>query len=52
MPMSGITSARLLCEMATATAGPSRALAILQYGLPGCALAGLAGSLVMFASVK
>jgi hypothetical protein len=33
MLMSGITSAWLLYEMATATETPSRALAILQYGL-------------------
>ncbi|NOJ40382.1 hypothetical protein [Bradyrhizobium australiense] len=32
-PMSGITSGWLLYEMATATAAPGRALAILQYGL-------------------
>ena len=52
MPMSGITSAWLLYEMAMATKTPSRALAILQYGLPACALIGLVGSLVMLASGK
>ena len=50
MLMSGITSAWLLHEMATATEAPSRALAILQYGLLGGALIGLVGSLVMLAS--
>jgi hypothetical protein len=50
MLMSGITSAWLLYEMATATEAPSRALAILQYGLLAGALAGLVGSLVMLAS--
>ena len=50
MLMSGITSAWLLYEMATATEAPSRALAILQYGLLGGALIGLVGSLVMLAS--
>jgi len=38
MPMSGITSAWLLYGMATAIEAPSRALAILQYGLLACAL--------------
>ncbi|XSC46869.1 hypothetical protein ACF1BQ_015165 [Bradyrhizobium sp. RDT10] len=32
------------------TEAPSRALAILQYGLLACALIGLVGSLVMLAS--
>lgn len=50
--MSGITSAWLLYEMATATEAPGRALAILQYGLLACALIGLVGSLVMLASQK
>jgi len=50
MLMSGITSAWLLYEMATATEAPSRALAILQYGLRAGALTGLVGSLVMLAS--
>ncbi|MEH2527810.1 MULTISPECIES: hypothetical protein [unclassified Bradyrhizobium] len=52
MLMSGITSAWLLYEMATATEAPGRTLAILQYGLLGCALIGLVGSLVMLASEK
>jgi hypothetical protein len=51
MLTSGITSAWLLYEMATATEAPSRALAILQYGL-ACALIGLVGSLAMLASEK
>ena len=50
MLMSGITSAWLLYEMATATEAPRRALAILQYGLLAGALTGLVGSLVMLAS--
>ena len=50
--MSGITSVWLLYEMATTTEAPSRALAILQYGLLACALIGLVGSLVMLASEK
>ena len=52
VPMSGITSAWLLYEMAIATEAPSRALAILQYGLLACALIGLVGSLVMVALEK
>jgi hypothetical protein len=52
MLMSGITSAWLLYEMATATEAPGRALAILQYGLLACALIGLIGLLVMLASGK
>jgi len=52
MLMSGITSAWLLYEMATATAAPSRTLAILQYGLLACALIGLIASLAMLASEK
>ena len=52
MLMSGITSAWLLYEIATATESPGRALAILQYGLLACALIGLVGSLVMLASEK
>ncbi|MEH2608868.1 hypothetical protein [Bradyrhizobium sp. AZCC 1693] len=35
-----------------ATEAPSRALAILQYGLLACALIGLVGSLAMLASEK
>jgi hypothetical protein len=52
MLMSGITSAWLLYEMAMATEAPSRALAILQYGLLACAMIGLVGSLVMGALEK
>ena len=52
MLMSGITPAWLLYEMAPATEAPSRALAILQYGLLACALIGLVGSLAMLASEK
>jgi hypothetical protein len=37
-------SAWLLYEMATATETPSRALAILQYGLLASTLIGLVGS--------
>ena len=37
-------------DMAKATEAPSRALAILQYGLLACALIGLVGSLAMLAS--
>ena len=48
--ISGIMSAWLLHGMATATEAPSRTLAIPEHGLPACALAGLVGSLVMFAS--
>ena len=50
--MSRITSVWLLYEMATATEAPSRALAILQYGLLACAMIGLVGSLAMLASEK
>jgi hypothetical protein len=50
--MSGITSAWLLYDMATATEAPSRGLAVLQYGLLACALVGLIGSLAMLASEK
>jgi len=52
MLMSGITSAWLLDEMAMATEAPSRALAILQYGLLARAMIGLVGSLVMGALEK
>ena len=50
--MSGVTSAWLLYDLATATEAPSPALAVLQYGLLACALVGLVGSLVMLASEK
>jgi hypothetical protein len=47
--MSAATSAWLY-DMTTATEAPRQPLAILQYGLLGCALIGLIGSLVMYAS--
>jgi hypothetical protein len=50
MLMSAATSAWLIYDMTTATEAPRQALAILQYGLLGCALVGLIGSLVMYAS--
>ncbi|WP_108519460.1 hypothetical protein [Bradyrhizobium algeriense] len=52
MLISGITSAWLLYDMATVSEAPSRAPAILQYGLLACALIGLVGSLAMLASEK
>lgn len=50
MLMSGLTSAWLLYDMATATEAPRQAVAVLQYGLLACALIGLIGSIVMAAS--
>ena len=50
--MSGITSALLLYEMATPAEAPSRALAILQYGLLASTLIGLVVSLAMLAAEK
>jgi len=50
MLMSGLTSAWLLYDMATATETPRQAVAVLQYGLLACALIGLIGSVVMAAS--
>lgn len=50
MLMSGVTSAWLLYDMATATEAPRQAVALLQYGLLACALIGLIGSIVMAAS--
>jgi hypothetical protein len=50
MLMSGITSGWLLYEMATASEAPRLELAFVQYSLLACALIGLVGSLVMFAS--
>ena len=50
MLMSGLTSAWLLYDMATATEAPRQAVAVLQYGLLVCALIGLIGSIVMAAS--
>jgi hypothetical protein len=52
MLMSGATSAWLLYDMATATEAPRQAVAVLQYGLLGCALIALLGSIVMAASEK
>jgi hypothetical protein len=50
MLMSGATSAWLVYDMTSATEAPSQAVAVLQYGLLGCALFSLIGSLVMLAS--
>jgi hypothetical protein len=50
MLTSGLTSAWLLYDMATATEAPRQAVAVLQYGLLACALIGLVGSIVMAAS--
>jgi hypothetical protein len=52
MLMSGLTSAWLLYDMATATDVPRQAVAILQYGLLACAVIGLVGSIVMAAQEK
>jgi hypothetical protein len=52
MLMSGLTSAWLLYDIATATEAPRQAVALLQYGLMACALIGLVGSIVMAASEK
>jgi hypothetical protein len=52
MLMSGVTSALLIYEIAGATEAPSRALAILQYGLLACALIGLVGSVVMYVAER
>jgi hypothetical protein len=52
MLMSGATSAWLIYDMATAAEAPRQAVVVLQYGLLACALLGLIGSLVMFASQK
>ena len=49
MLMSGLTSAWLLYDIATATEAPRRAVALLQYGLLACAVIGLIGSIVMAA---
>jgi len=50
MLMSGVTSAWLLYDIATATEAPRQAVAMLQYGLLACAVIGLVGSIVMAAS--
>ena len=52
MLMSGAASAWLIYDMTTATEAARQAVAVLQYGLLACALFGLIGSLVMFASQK
>ena len=39
-------------EIATATEGPSQALALLQYFLIACGLVGLVGALIMMARGK
>jgi hypothetical protein len=52
MLMSGLTSAWLLYDMATAAEAPRQAVAVLQYGLLACALIGLVGSIMMAASEK
>ena len=52
MLMSGITSAVITFEIASATEAPNQALAILQYGLLACGLIGLVGSFVMYAQEK
>jgi hypothetical protein len=52
MLMSGLTSAWLLYDIATATETPRQAVAMLQYGLLACALIGLIGSVVMAAQEK
>lgn len=49
MLMSGLTSAWLLYDIATATEAPRRAVALLQYGLLACAVIGLIGSIVVAA---
>ncbi len=50
MLMSAVPSAWLIYDMTSATEAPSRAVAVLQYGLLACALFGLIGSLVKFAT--
>ena len=52
MLMSGLTSAWLLYDIATATETPRQAVAMLQYGLLACGLIGLIGSVVMAAQEK
>lgn len=50
MLMSGLTSAWLVYQIASATEAPRQELAILQYGLLAGALLGLLGSIVMAAT--
>jgi hypothetical protein len=52
MLMSGLTSAWLLYDIATATEAPRQAVAILQYGVLALGLIALLGSVVMAASQK
>ena len=52
MLTSAVTSVSLIYDMASATEAPSRAVAVLQYGLLACALFGLIGSFVKFATEK
>jgi hypothetical protein len=52
MLMRAATSAWLIYDMTTATEVPRQAVVVLQYGLLACALLGLVGSLVMYASQK
>ena len=52
MLMSGLTSAWLLYDIATATEAPRQAVAILQYALLACAVIGLIGSIMMAAQEK
>jgi hypothetical protein len=52
MLVSAVPSAWLIYHMTSATEAPSRAVAVLQYGLLACALFGLIGSLVKFATEK
>jgi hypothetical protein len=52
MLMSAVTPACLIYEMATVTEAPSRAVAVLQFGLLDCALFALIGSLATYASEK
>ncbi|MBR0753793.1 hypothetical protein JQ604_16530 [Bradyrhizobium jicamae] len=52
MLISGVTSAVLIYQMATATEAPSQGLAVLQYFLLACALIGLMGAIAMLAAGK
>jgi hypothetical protein len=49
---SGATAAWLIYDMSGATEGPSMALSALQFCLLACALFGLVGSAVMYATGK
>ena len=50
MAISALTSCWLLYDITTATDAPRLALAIPQYSLLACALVGLVGSAVMYAT--